>query len=84
MKTLRTSFTSCDDFANYVLDSVLDFGSKVTPEFNALTGLNMEIDTDIFSLKDYPAAGENFKKFGSARSWLYDIYELKFVDQKLK
>lgn len=73
----KNTFENCDQFADYIIDSVLEFGDKVTLEFNRIT--NLDIPTGR-SLEEWlivnPQRGENFKKFGTVKAFLYDIYEL--------
>lgn len=75
--TTTNTFKTSDDFANYILDSVLDFGEIVTEEFNKITGLSLPVGTNLSKVKDLPNAGQNYEKFGSVKGWIYDLYEMK-------
>lgn len=74
--TFRNTFTDCDDFANYILDSVLDFGQIVTEEFNLITGLSMPIGANVDQIAELPNTAKNYETFGTVRSWLYDLYKM--------
>ncbi|MCT4151307.1 hypothetical protein HZP37_08520 [Elizabethkingia anophelis] len=78
MKTFRITFTDCDDFASYVLDSLTALGYKVTEELNEFLGINLPIGEDLYKMKLLPKSGCNYEKFDTVRSWLYDLYENKF------
>lgn len=76
MNTINTQFENCDQFADFIIDSVLDHGDKVTAEFNKLTNLDIPKGTPLTEwLLVNPQMGDNFKKFGTVKSFLYDIYE---------
>lgn len=74
--TLKTTFKDCDDFTNYILDSVLDFGQIVTEEFNSITGLSLPIGANVDEIAELPNTSKNYEKFGTVRSWLYDLYKM--------
>lgn len=77
MNTQKTQFENCDQFADYIIDSVLEFGDKITLEFNRATNLDVPTGWSLSEwLEKNPQRGENFKKFGTVKSFLYDIYEL--------
>lgn len=77
MNTQRKQFENCDQFADYIFDSVLELGDKVTLEFNKATNLDIPTGWSLSEwLEKNPQRGENFKEFGTVRSFLYDIYEL--------
>jgi|GEM_PF-3853398 len=78
MKTFRNSFIDCDDFASYVLDSLAALGYEVTEELNEFLGINLPIGEDLYKMTLLPKSGDNYEKFGTVRSWLYDLYENKF------
>jgi len=68
------NFTDCDKFASYITDHVLDFGEFITNEFNEITGLKLPIGYSVYQLTDLPNTGSNYAKFGTFKSWLYDLY----------
>jgi len=78
--TFRNTFTDCDDFASYVLDSLAGLGYEVTEELNTFLGVDLPIETDLYKIETLPNTGENYKKFESVRSWLYDLFEMKKKD----
>ncbi|MGK6342884.1 hypothetical protein ACMGDK_11630 [Chryseobacterium sp. DT-3] len=75
--TFRKTFTNCDDFASYVLDNLCDLGYEVTEDVNIFLNINMPIGYSLFAMSKLPNVGRNYNRFGTVRSWLYDIYELK-------
>lgn len=74
--TFRNTFTDCDDFASYVLDSLAGLGYEVTKDLNIFLGVDLPIEADLYKMENLPSTGENYKKFGSVRSWLYDLYKM--------
>lgn len=74
--TFRNTFTDCDDFANYILDSVLDFGQIVTEEFNSITGLSLPIGANVDKIEELPNTSKNYETFGTVKGWLYDLYKM--------
>lgn len=81
--SLRQNFKDCDDFANYVFDSVLDYGEIITNEFNQLTGLNIKVGSDINTIESLPCLGINYTEFGSVKSMLYDLYYFLIKENKI-
>ncbi|MDQ8748372.1 hypothetical protein [Elizabethkingia miricola] len=77
MKTFRITFTDCDDFASYVLDSLAALGYEVTEDLNEFLSINLPIGEDLYSLEKLPKTADNYAQFGTVRSWLYDLYENK-------
>ncbi|CRH24913.1 hypothetical protein M2T28_14500 [Elizabethkingia miricola] len=81
--SLRQNFKDCDDFANYVLDSVLDYGEIISNEFNQLTGLNIKVGSDINTIESLPCLGINYIELGSVKSMLYDLYYFLIKENKI-
>lgn len=81
--SLRQNFIDCDDFANYVFDSVLDYGSIISNEFNVLTGLNLKVGSDIKTIESLSCIGINYIEFGSVKSMLYDLYYFLIKENKI-
>ncbi|MCL1656781.1 hypothetical protein M2T79_09235 [Elizabethkingia miricola] len=81
--SLRQNFKDCDDFANYVFDSVLDYGSIISNEFNQLTGLDIKVGSDINTIESFPFLGINYIEFGSVKSMLYDLYYFLIKENKI-
>ncbi|MDV3537935.1 hypothetical protein CMU94_02210 [Elizabethkingia anophelis] len=81
--SLRQNFTDCDDFANYVFDSVLDYGLIISNEFNQLTGLNIKVGSDIKTIESLPSLGTNYIEFRSVKSMLYDLYYFLIKENKI-
>jgi hypothetical protein len=77
--TFRNTFTDCDDFANYIIDEILDFGQIVTEEFNSITGLSLPIGANVDQIAELPNTGKNYEKLGTVKGWLYDLYEIKII-----
>lgn len=73
---VQTTFKDCDEYASYVLESLLDFGANVTEEFNSYTGLSLPIGSNVYEIKDLPTTGKNYAQFGTLKAWLYDLYEM--------
>ncbi|TDS14705.1 hypothetical protein [Sphingobacterium paludis] len=74
---MNTSFKNCDDFADYIIDSVLNHGDIVTHEFNRMTNLDIPVGRSLNQyVKEKVAGGKNFSEFGTVKAFLYDIYEL--------
>ncbi len=75
---MKTQFDNCDQFADYLINSVLDQGDLVTAEFNQLTNLDITRGKSLTAwLAEHPQKGENYLKLRTVRSFLYDIFELQ-------